>query len=91
MINSSPGVKMGDKSEILHDGWNPQETFSKIPTLIPGNWIKWIMLSGRIESGIILGVNQIPPPRNVTELHILTPTGEVKIISNLIFRLKVIA
>lgn len=82
---------MGDKSEILHDGHNPRDTSSLIPNLSPGNWIKWIELSGRMESGIILGVNLLPPTGRISELHILTPNGEKWVNSNLIFRLKVMA
>ena len=61
---------------------------SIIPTLIPGNWIKWIMLSGIINSGIILSITQVTP--TTTQLHILTSDGEQIINSNLIFKLKII-
>jgi hypothetical protein len=75
-------------NNIINDGQTAHETSISLPMLIPGNWIKWIMLSGNINSGIILSTTQVTPTN--TQLHILTSEGEQIINSNLIFKLKII-
>lgn len=75
-------------NNIIKNGQTTHETSISLPTLIPGNWIKWIMLSGNINSGIILSITQDTP--TTTQLHILTSEGEQIINSNLIFKLKII-